>query len=71
MPFLYQTCHLALFYISTKYHQNIPKDICVTDWTQNQIQTSRGGNYKSKKAKVIILVCDTSSHPVLHFYQVS
>ena len=29
---------LILFYISTKYHQNIPKGIRVTEWTQNLFQ---------------------------------
>ena len=38
LSFLYATCHLFLFYISTKYHQNILKGICVT---QNQIQTQK------------------------------
>ena len=33
--FLYATCHLILFYISTKYHQNIPKDIQVAERTRN------------------------------------
>ena len=54
--FLYPTCHLALFYISAKYHQNIPKGIRVTERAQNQIHTRRG----SKKARVIILVPETS-----------
>ena len=71
LSFLYTTHHLILLYISNKYHQNIPKGIRVAKWTQTQIQTRRGGNYKSKKAKVVILVSDTSSHPVLHFYLVS
>ena len=34
LSFLYATCHLVLFYISTKYHQNILKGICVTERTQ-------------------------------------
>ena len=29
-----------------------------------------GDNAKSKKGRVVILVRDTSSHPVLYFYQV-
>ena len=29
------TRRLALFYISTKYHQNIPKGIQVTEWTRS------------------------------------
>ena len=32
---------------------------------------TKGDNAKSKKARVVILVCDMSSGPVLHFYQVS
>ena len=32
---------------------------------------TKGDNSKSKKARVVILVCDTSSGPVIHFYQVS
>ena len=32
---------------------------------------TKGDNSKSKKAKVVILVCDTSTGPALHFYQVS
>ena len=31
----------------------------------------RGDHSKSKKANIVILVCSTSSHPVLHFYQLS
>ena len=27
---------LVLFYISTKYHNNIPKGLWLTEWTQNQ-----------------------------------
>ena len=33
--------------------------------------TRRGDNSKSKKAEVVILVCDMSSGPILHYYQVS
>ena len=31
---------------------------------------TKGDNTKSKKGRVVILVCDTSSDPVLHFCQV-
>ena len=30
---------------------------------------TKGGNVKSKKGRVVILVCDMWSHPVLHFYR--
>ena len=33
--------------------------------------TGRGDNSKTRKAKVVILVCDMSYRPVLHFYLVS
>ena len=32
---------------------------------------TKGDNSKRKKARVVNLVCDMSSHPDLHFYQVS
>ena len=32
---------------------------------------NKGDNAKSKKGRVVILVCDMLSSPVLHFYQVS
>ena len=35
LSFLYATHRLVLFYISTKYHQNIPKGIQVTEWTRS------------------------------------
>ena len=31
---------------------------------------TKGDNSISKKARIVILVDDTSSHPVLHFYQI-
>ena len=41
LSFLYATIHLVLFYISAKYHQNIPKGIPVTEQTRNLYQTKR------------------------------
>ena len=37
----------------------------------NQSDITKGDNAKSKKGRVVILICDMSSGPVLHFYQVS
>ena len=73
LSFLYATGCLVLFYISPKYHRNIPKGIRVTERTQNLFfsNKTKGDNSKSKKARVVNLVCDTSSHPDLHFYQAS
>ena len=34
----YYVTRLILFYICTKYHKNIPKDILLTAWTRNQFQ---------------------------------
>ena len=36
LSFLYVTCHLVLFDITTKYHQNIPKSVRLTKRTLNQ-----------------------------------
>ena len=36
LSFLYKTCCLVLFYISTKYHKNIPNGLWLTERTQNQ-----------------------------------
>ena len=38
---------------------------------KSNLHTRRGNYSKSKKAEVVILVCDMSSGPVLHYYQVS
>ena len=37
----------------------------------NQSDITKGDNARSKKGRVVILVRDKSSGPVLHFYQVS
>ena len=76
LSFLYKTYLIVLYDIFTKYHQIIPKiipkGIWVTEQTQNQFQKqTKGDNSKSKKARVVIRDCHTSTHPVLHFYQVS
>ena len=39
--------------------------------TKSNSNTRRGDNSKSNKARTEILVHNMSSHPVLHFYQVS
>ena len=39
--------------------------------TKSNLNTRKGDNSKSKKTRVVILIRDMSSLPVLHFYQVS
>ena len=39
--------------------------------TKSFSNKTKGDNSKSKKARVVNLVCDMSSHPDLHIYQVS
>ena len=39
--------------------------------TKSFSNKTKGDNSKSKKARVVILICDMSSRPGLHFYQVS
>ena len=72
LTFLYATHSLILFHISTKYHQNIPRLFGLQSGQEiNFKNKTKGDNSKSMKARVVILVRDTSSLPVLHFYQVS
>ena len=74
LPFLYGTLNLVLFYISTKYHKNIPKVFNLQSGHEikalSMSNITKGNNAESKKGRLVILVQDTSSHPVLHFYQV-
>ena len=54
--FLYATCRLVLFCISTKHHQNIPKGIRVTERTRNLFQTKqREITPKSRKSELSFL----------------
>ena len=68
------TCRLVLFYISTKYYKNILKGLWLTERTRNQwiitVKYNKGDTARSKKGRVVILVCHTLSDPVLHFCQV-
>ena len=41
LSFLYMTHRLVLFYISAKYHRNIPKGIPVKEQTRNLFQTKQ------------------------------
>ena len=42
LPFLYATHSLHLFYITIKYHQNIPNGFQVMEWTSNCIWNHQG-----------------------------
>ena len=58
LSFLYATCRLVLLYISTQYHQNIPKGLWLTEWTRNQwINTVRQREItpKERKAELSLL----------------
>ena len=57
-----------LYHISSKYSKGYS---CYRVDKKSNSSTRRGYNSKSKKAKVVILVPDMSSSPVLQFYQVS
>ena len=71
LSLLCATRRLVLFYISTKYHKNISKGFDLQSRHEiNDLSLSnitKGDNAKSKKGRVVIFVCDTSSGPVLHF----
>ena len=59
---------LHLYQAPSKYSVGY---LCYRAETVNQIQTQEGEiTPKVKKAEVVILVCDMSSGPVLHYYQV-
>ena len=72
LSFLYETRRLILFYVSTKYNRNITKSIQIAERSRFFFSNkTKGDHSKSKKARSVNLVCDVSSRPDLHFYQVS
>ena len=74
LSFLYATRHLILFYISTKYHKIFQRVFVLQSGHEINAYSlsniTKGDNAKSKKDRVVILVRDTSSCPVLYFIQV-
>ena len=63
------SCSILQFYkVPSKYSEGYSSYRAEEKSTSNK---TKGDNSKSKKARVVILVRDTSSGPVLHFYQVS
>ena len=57
---MYMTRHLVLFYISTKYHQNILQGICVTERTQNLYQTKQQEitpKVRKQELSFLFLIC--------------
>ena len=68
------TRRLVLFYISTKYHKIFQRVFDLQSRHEiNELSLSnitKGDKSKSKKGRVIVLVRDTPSGPVLHFCQV-
>ena len=66
LSFLFATRRLALLYISTKYHQNIPKGIRVTERTRNLFQTKqRDVTPKVRKPELSLLY--VTRHLVLFY----
>ena len=74
---MYATRRVVLFYISTKYPVIKIFQKVFDLQSRHEINglslsnITKGDNSKSKKGRVVILVRDTSSGPVLYFYQVS
>ena len=58
---------LHIYQIPSKYYEGYSS--YRTD-TKSNSNTRRGGNSKRKKAKGVILVCNMSSCPELHLYQI-
>ena len=67
LSFLYATSRLVLFYISAKYHRNIPKGIPVTEQTRNLFQTKQRERTPNKiiKAELSFLY---ATHRLVLFY---
>ena len=62
-------CPILHFYqVSSKYYEGYSSYRADKKSISNK---TKEDNSKSKKARVVILVCDMSSGPVLHFNQVS
>ena len=59
LSFLYTTHHHDLFYITVKYHQNIPKGIQVIVLTRKCLRTDR--QKADRRMLGTFFVCDTSS----------
>ena len=75
LSFLHATCGphpvLHFYQVSSKYSKGYSSYRVDTKSFSNK---TKGGNFKSKKARVVSLVCNTSSCPDLHnlhSYQVS
>ena len=67
--FLYTTSRLVVFYMSAI--QIFQRVFELQNGHELFSNNTKGDNSKSEKGSVVILVCDMSSGPVLHFYQVS
>ena len=62
------SCSILLFYqVPSKYSEGYSSYRADEKSISNK---TKGDNSKNKKARVVILVPDTMSGPVLHFYQV-
>ena len=69
--FLHMTHILIVFYNCMKFHSNGLNSFHLTEWTRNCIyQCSKGNNLKNIKARVMVLVHDTSSQFALQIYEV-
>ena len=72
LSFLYAIHRHDLFYITVKYHDFISKRFSSYGAdTKLHLKRSRGNNSESMKVRVVILVRDTSSWPVLHNCEIS
>ena len=72
-----ECCHSCRRHVNSSCSTFLPRIIKIL-WRVFELQsghqithTRRGDNSKSKKARVVILVHNTSSRPILHFYQIS
>ena len=62
---------IMVIYICIKFQENIPCSFQVTEWTQiyyrnHYFQNSKGLKFKSRLARVTVLVFCISTHDALH-----
>ena len=73
LSFLFMTHCLVLFYISAKYHQNIPKGIPVSEQTRNLCQTKQRETIpKVRKAELsfrVVRSCSTFLPSIIKIFQ--
>ena len=66
--------HIMVIYICIKFQENILNSFQATEWTHilqtSLVSSSKGHNSKSRLSRCTVCMFCTSSHDVLHLYEV-